>query len=104
MSPATLLEIEEKANDLIDLGMLESIVASVYALDVTDWKDSELAELESVLDKLVALLSATSVAQYRPIIARLLEAREGVEQGIAPDPAKRPTPAEMRAFVSQHLS
>ena len=104
VSPTALLEIEEQAQDLIDPNALEGIVRSVYALDVTDWNDSAFDELEGVLDKLIALLSASSVSQYRPYIQRLLEARDGVEQGIAPDPAKRPTASEMRDFVSKHLS
>ena len=104
MSPAALLEIEEKAQELIHLDGVRAIVAQIFALDVSAWDDESFATLETVIDSLIAILSASPIAQHRPFIEKLREAREGVEQGVAPDPAKRPTADEMRAFVSKHLS
>lgn len=104
MSPSALLEIEEKAQELIHLDAVRTVVAEIFALDVSEWDDDSFAALEAVIDRLIALLSAARIAQHRPFIEKLLEAREGVEQGMAPDPAKRPTAEQMRAFVSAHLS
>ena len=104
MKRSALLEIEEKAQELIQLAAVRDIVADVFAVDVSGWDDESFGLLEAVIDRLIALLSASPIAQYRPFIEKLREARDGVEQGIAPDPAKRPTADEMRAFVSEHLS
>lgn len=104
MSPAALLEIEEKAHSLIHLDAVSDVVDKIFALDVSDWKDESLVELESIIDQLITVLSATPFAQHRQFIARLLQAREGVEQGLSPDPAKRPTAEAMREFVARHLS
>ena len=103
VSPAALLEIEEKAQELIHLDAVRDVVDRIYALDVNAWEDDSFAELEAIIDKLISILSSTPIAQHRPFIDKLLRAREGVEQGIAPDPAKRPSDDEMRAFVSAHL-
>jgi hypothetical protein len=103
MSPSALLEIEEKAEELIHLDAVAAIVSAIFAADVSGWNDNDLATLEGMIDKVIALLSAYPVAQHRPFIEKLLQAREGVEQGLSPDPAKRPSVAEMRAFVSAHL-
>jgi hypothetical protein len=103
MSPSALLEIEEKAEELIHLDGVAQIVSAVFALEVSGWTDENLIALETVIDKLIQLLSLNPIAQYRPFIEKLLKAREGVEQGLAPDPAKRPSVDEMRDFVSANL-
>jgi hypothetical protein len=103
VSPSALLEIEEKTHEVIDLDVAKALVSAIFALDVSDWKDDSFAALEALIDKLISLLSAAPTAQHRPLIAKLLDARAGVEQGMAPDPAKRPTSGELRAFVSAHL-
>jgi hypothetical protein len=104
MSPAALLEIEEKAQDFIDLEAVRDVIDSIYALDVSGWSDEHFAVLESIIDKTVAILSPVPNQERRPLLERLFQAREGVEQGMSPDPAKRPSRDEMRAFVSAHLS
>lgn len=104
MSPAALLEIEEKTQELIPLDAVRSIVAQILALDVSGWNDEAFASLETVIDRLIGLLSSAPNAQNRPFIEKLLEAREGVEQGMAPDPAKRPSLDEMRQFVAKNLA
>jgi hypothetical protein len=104
MSPAALLEIEEKAQDVIDLEAVRRLVDQIYALDVSDWTDESLSLLESMIDKLVSLLSSVPNQQNRELIERLFTAREGVEQGMSPDPDKRPSLDEMRTFVSAHLA
>jgi hypothetical protein len=103
MSPSALLEIEEKADELVPLDAVARVVSAIFALDVSDWNDTDLASLEAVIDKLIGFLSASPDARHRPFIGKLLQAREGVEQGFAPDPAKRPSVAEMQDFVSAHL-
>lgn len=104
MSPAALLEIEEKTQELIPLDRISTIVDQIFSLDVSNWDDQSLEDLEGIIDKLIALLSSEPSAQHRPLIERLLVAREGVENGVNPDPVKRPNTKEMRAFVSAHLS
>ena len=83
---------------------VRGLVDSIYALEVSDWSDENFAALEALIDRAISVLSAVPIAQHRPLIERLLEAREGVEQGMPPDPAKRPSAEQMRAFVSAHLS
>ena len=104
MSPAALLELEEKAHHIIDIEPVRSLVDSIYALDVSDWTDESLCLLEGVIDRVVAILSSEPNQQNRELIERLFQAREGVEQGMSPDPSKRPSLNEVRAFVSAHLS
>jgi hypothetical protein len=104
VSHSALLEIEEKADELIHLDAVRAVIKQILALDVSGWHDDSFATLEGVIDKLIAILSASHIDEHRPFIEQLLEARKGVESGVAPDPAKRPSPAEMRAFVSAHLN
>ena len=105
VSPSALLEIEERTQELIPLDRVRTVVAGIIALDVSEWDDNDFGSLEAVIDRLIALLSTPPIApEHRPLIETLLEARAGVEQGVAPDPAKRPTSDEMRAFVSAHIS
>lgn len=104
MSPTALLELEEKAHKVIDIEVVRRLVDSIYELDVSDWTDESLCLLESIIDKIVAILSSAPNKQNRELIERLFQAREGVEQGMSPDPSKRPSLDEMRAFVSAHLS
>lgn len=104
MSPAALLEIQEEAHALIHMDAVRALVAKIFALDVTSWNDENFAALAGIIDQTIAILSATPIAEHRPFILKLQEAKEGIEQGVAPDPAKRPTVDEMRAFVSAHLS
>ena len=103
MSPAALAELEQKAEEVIDSAAIRGVVDSIYALDLTDWTDQSFAILEHLIDRLIGVLSAAPNQQHRVLLKRLFIAREGVEQGIAPDPAKRPSATEMRAFVSAHL-
>ena len=104
MSPSALLVIEEKTHELVPLEAVRTVVEGIWALDVADWDDEDFATLEGVIDRLVGLLSTSPIApEHRPLIGKLLEARAGIEQGVAPNPATRPTSAQMRAFVSAHL-
>jgi len=104
MSPAALLELEEKAQALVRLDKVQALVDDVYALDVSSLDDDDFATLEHMIDGMIQVLSVLPSAEHRPLIERLLIAREGVEQGIAPDPAKRPSLEQMREFVAEHLS
>jgi hypothetical protein len=61
VSPSALLEIEEKAHGLIDLDAVSDLVDRIYAVDVSTWDDTSFAELESIIDRLIAVLSATIV-------------------------------------------
>jgi len=103
MSPAALLEIEEKAEDLIDLGLVEGIMSAICALDGSQLDDDGFAILERIIDNLIKVLSITPNVRNRQLIERLFEMRAGVEQGLSPDPAKRPTAEQMRAFVASHI-
>ena len=104
MSPSALLEIEEKANDLIPLEAIRRVVEGIFALDVSGWGDEHFATLEGIIDRLVNILSTPPIApEHRPLIEKLFQARVGVEQGMAPDSSKRQTEEQMRAFVSAHL-
>ncbi|MEQ1909170.1 MAG: hypothetical protein ABMA15_10130 [Vicinamibacterales bacterium] len=104
MSPAALLELEEKTQELVHLDEATRLVDEFFAIDVSSLTDDDCALLESLIDKLIQALNLLPIAQHRPLIDRLLIAREGVEQGMAPDPAKRPSLEQMRQFVAGHLS
>lgn len=104
MSPAALLELEEKAQQLISLDTVQGLIDRIYGLDDSLLDDDDFASLERVIDSLIQVLSVVPSAERRPLIKRLLIAREGVEQGMAPDPAKRPSLEQMRQFVAAHLS
>ena len=101
---AALLELEEKTQELIHLDQARRLVDDFYAIDVSPFTDEDFALLESLIDKTINILSSIPIAQHRPLIERLLVAREGVEQGMAPDPAKRPSLEQMRQFVAANLS
>jgi hypothetical protein len=98
-----LQELQEKTEELVPVKAMTELVEHIYALDVTAWSDEDFAKLENIIDKAIQLIGAWSIEQRRPLLERLMVAREGAEQGIAPDPAKRPTKAEMKAFISAHL-
>jgi hypothetical protein len=104
MSPTALMELEEKAQEVVDLEAVCGLIDSIYALDVSGWSDEHFEVLESVIDKTTAILAQIPSEKRWVFVDRLSIAREGVEQGVSPDPAKRPTLEEMRAFVSAHLS
>jgi hypothetical protein len=104
VSPSALLEIEETAQKLVPVDLVRKITDEIWALDVADWEDEDFAALEGVIDRLVAYLTTPPIdPEHKPLIAKLLEARSGVEQGVAPNPEKRPTREQMRAFVAAHL-
>ncbi len=103
MSPEALLEIEEKAQDLIDLSEMRALVDDICRVDVSGWTDEHFALLENIIKRAIAVLKTISNKAHEPLIARLEIAREGVEQGMSPDPAKRPSLDDMRAFVAAHL-
>ena len=89
MSPSALVELEEKTQGVIDAALVSDLVDLIYALDVSDWTDEHLFTLEHFIDRLIHLLSAVPNPQHRALVTRLFSAREGIEQGLAPDPAKR---------------
>jgi hypothetical protein len=97
------LELEEKTEELVAVEAVERIVDSIYALDVAGWADEHFAKLEAIIDRTINLIEGLPAVRRRALTVRLLIAREGVEDGLAPDPAKRPSVGEMRAFVSSHL-
>ena len=104
MSTSELLDLEEKTNGLIRLDDARRVVDEIVALDVSWMNDANFATVESVIDKAIQLLSAVPDEANRPLIQRLLIAREGIEQGMSPDPAKRPSIEQMRDFVAERLS
>jgi hypothetical protein len=87
----------------IAIATTHALVESVYALDVSAWTDDDFKTLEHLIDRAIAVVSAIPSSEHRPLIERLLVAREGVEQGMSPDPAKRPSLEEMRRYVAAHL-
>lgn len=97
------MELEEKTQELISLPAATALVDAIFALDVSQWTDRDFAALEHVIDKALQLIAANPSAEHRPLIERLLVAREGTECGVAPDPMKRPTVQQMRQFVADHL-
>ena len=103
MSPTALLDLKEQAHKLVRLDKAQALVDGIYALEVSSLDDDDFATLERMIDDMIQVFSV-SPGVYRLLIERLLVAREGVEQGMAPDPAKRPSLEQMREFVAEHLS
>lgn len=75
----------------------------IYAMDVSAMTDEQFAGLQLAITQTVQLLAVCPDDQRRPLIQRLFVALDGVEQGMAPDPAKRPTIEELQRFVSERL-
>ena len=103
MSPV-LMELETAAERLLPIEALRQFVDILFKLDVSELEDDNFAVIETLIDRAIRLLAESTGAEQRELIARLLVAREGIEQGLPADPDKRPTVAEMRKFVSAHLS
>jgi hypothetical protein len=103
VSLSALLELEEKAEALLPDAAINSIVDIIYSLDVSSWEDEGLAVVEGIIEKLIRVLTSADVHQHAEQIERLLKARRAIEQGLSPDPSKRPTLDEVRAIVSNHL-
>jgi len=103
MSPSGLQDLEAKTQHLIHPDEALELVDLIYALQTDQWTDEDFAALEQVIDRAIALLQVVNNADVEPIIDRLRIARDGAEQGMAPDPANRPTHEQLRAFVSAHL-
>lgn len=102
MSPA-LVELEHAAERLVPIEELRHFTDIVFALDADDLDDDNLEAIERLIDRAIRLLADSPDGERRELVRRLLVAREGIEQGIAPDPAKRPSVEEMRQFVADHL-
>jgi hypothetical protein len=98
------MEIKEKAHELIHLDEARALVDAIYAVEVSSMVDDDLQVLESLIDKMIQALSALPTAAIATLIDRLRIAREGVEQGVSPDPSRRPSVEEMRQFVAAHLN
>lgn len=103
MSPA-LEELETAAEKIAPpVAEIRRFTDLLFALDVSGLTDENFIELEGLVDKAVRLLADAPDASHRELIARLLIAREGIEQGLAADPAKRPSAEQMRRIVASHL-
>lgn len=103
MSPAGLQELAARTEHLIHADEASELVDFLYGLSTDDWMDEHFAAVEALIDRTIALLTAVPRPENQPLIDRLRIAREGVEQGMAPDPAKRPSDDQMRAYVSANL-
>lgn len=103
VSPSGLLELEQKQQALVPLPALQALVEAIYAIDVTDWEDENFARLELIIERAITHVVTLPTADQRPLMERLLAAKEGAEQGLSPDPAKRPSIQEIRDYVSAHL-
>lgn len=101
MSP--ILELEHAAERLLPVDELRRFTDLVYSLDVSEFTDEDFEVAERVIDRAIRLIADSANEERRTLIARLLVAREGIEQGIAPDPANRPSLEQMRQFVADHL-
>jgi hypothetical protein len=104
VSPAEILELAEETRGLIHFDEASALVDHIYAVDASEWDDEQFSRLESIIDKAIAVLSAAPSEQTMALVQRLLTAREGVVQGLSPDPAKRPSPEELRHLFSAYLS
>lgn len=80
-----------------------NFVSSVYALDVERFTDEQFQLIELLVRAVTKVVEVhlsglgegvrdvVDREYFRPILRRLEVAVEGLEQGLAPDPAKRPT-------------
>ncbi|HKY21012.1 MAG TPA: hypothetical protein VJM31_07320 [Vicinamibacterales bacterium] len=103
MSPA-LEELETAAERLTPpLADIRRFTDLLFALDVSGLTDGNFIELEGMIDRAVRLLADAPDAPGRELMTRLLTAREGIEQGLAADPSKRPSREQARRIVAAHL-
>jgi len=103
MSPA-LADLKKAGDRLIPLEQARDFTTLLYALDVDDLEDEDFEKLEQLIDQAIRLLADGLDAAHRQLIAKLLVAREGIEQGMAPDPDKRPSREEIRKHISSRLN
>lgn len=86
---------------------ISRVVAAVYALDIETLTDEHLQALERLVRAVIHLVDVHAAGlgggvrdtvdreHFRKIIEQLREALEGLEQGLAPDPRKRPSDDEL---------
>lgn len=80
-----------------------SFVLELYALDTVGFTDAHFERLEDVVVAAVHLLERSPAAEARRLIDRLNVALEGIQEGLPPDPAKRPTREELAADFATRL-
>jgi len=80
---------------------------ALYSMSVDGCSDAQLQALENVVKVVIKIIEvhvsglgdgvrdAVDRQYFRPIIKRLEVALEGIQQGLAPDPSKRPTDDEL---------
>ena len=90
--------------------------AAVYAITVEDLTDDDLQMVVEIVDAVVKVIEVhvsrlddgvrdtVDREYFRPIIKRLEVALEGLSQGLAPDPAKRPTHEQLLDRMAAMLS
>jgi hypothetical protein len=86
---------------------IQSVVDALYALDIDKFSDDQLKTLDELVEVVLSVIDVhtstlgTAVRDtvdreyFRELSARLRVAAEGLEQGLSPDPAKRPSDEEL---------
>ena len=95
---------------------IDRVDTAVYAITVEMLTDEDLQLLIDAVDTVIKVIEvhvsclgdgvrdAVDREYFRPIIRRLEIARDGLVQGVAPDPAKRPTSEQLLDRMAAMLS
>jgi hypothetical protein len=90
--------------------------AAVYAITVENLTDDDLQMVVEIVDAVIKVIEvhvsrlgdglrdSVDREYFRPIIERLEVARDGLTQGLAPDPAERPTHEQLLGRMADMLS
>lgn len=84
----------------------ENFARLLYSVDIDEFDDERLAEVERMTRVSINVVESHMLLRYTQrdtaecracavIISRLRQALEGIEAGLHPDPAKRPTRAQL---------
>jgi hypothetical protein len=87
-----------------DMSAASKLVADVYALSVDGFTDAHFERLEEVIVTAIQMLARSPEAEAVELIDKLAIALEGVQEGLPPDPAKRPTREELASQFAKDLA
>jgi hypothetical protein len=116
--PEAHIRVERRLRDLLFSRNAKAFVKRVYAIEATTYIDRDFEEIEDIARAGLRILQVYMVDLERPhgsgprknlkaiqaLAANLRKAIEGIERGLPPDPAKRPTHEQMMQRLAAHLT
>jgi hypothetical protein len=116
--PEAHLRVERPIRALVFSSSAKAFVKRVYALETAGFIDRDLEEVEDIvraglrvllvhmadLDRLRRRGSTGDRHPMHALVEKLEGGLEGIERGLPPDPAKRPTREQMLQKLAAHLT